>query len=116
MIALRSGFCILSTTTEPCIWYAIPIAPMSFGLYKPLWCVFFIASLVSAHQVNGSCSAHPALSERMGASDSGNLAETIRVFVVASTTETFIDDVPKSIPNNNILCILKSGYTVQPLA
>jgi hypothetical protein len=39
----------------------------------------------------------------MSTSVSGNCAEARHLRVDASTTETFIEDVPKSIPNNSIL-------------
>jgi hypothetical protein len=41
--------------------------------------------------------------EIISTSVSGYWADATQLPVDASTTETFIDDVPKSIPNNNIV-------------
>src|SRR5690606_2824890 len=64
------------------------------------------------HQEAGSCSAQPGCSDRIAASFSGYCVEAIFLFEWASMTDTFIDEVPKSIPNNNIFFFLHFYLTL----
>src|SRR6185503_9728350 len=80
----------------------MPMAAISKALYKPLLLQFSIAFWVKAHQPSGDCSAQPGCKAMIGASSSGYCAEATTFCAAASTTETFTDEVPISIPNNNI--------------
>ena len=61
-----------------------------------------MAMQVFSHHIFGSCSAQPGCGEIMGISISGYCTEAIVARVTLSTTETFTEDVPKSIPRNNM--------------
>src|SRR4028119_948833 len=59
IMLLRNTCCSLSTTTRPCIWYAMPIARMFLELKEPAAAAFLKADFVCAHQSSGGCSAQP---------------------------------------------------------
>src|SRR5688572_30341134 len=102
IMELRSTCWSLSTITRPCIWYEIPIAPISAGSYVLPACAFFIACCTCSHHISGDCSAQPGCGEIIGDSDSGYWADALHCCVWASTTETLIEDVPTSIPRSSI--------------
>ena len=79
----------------------MPIAFIPEGLYFLVAFNFSIAWMVYFHQLSGDCSAQPVCSEIISASISGYWAEAIHTVVAASTTDTFIDDVPISIPSRS---------------
>ena len=66
----------------------------------------FVACLSSSHHISGSCSAHPACFDVMGASESGYWALATVCPVAASTTDALTDDVPMSYPNKYLRCQL----------
>src|ERR1700754_4492406 len=62
-----------------------------------------MAIWVCSHHISGDCSAQPGCRAIMGDSSSGYCADASAFCDAASTTETFIEDVPISIPSNNMI-------------
>ena len=98
----------LSTHTSPCIWYDIPIAltALSADVSPAFSATRCVACRSSVHHISGSCSAHPAWCEMMGASVSGYCALATVMPVEASTSDALTDDVPMSYPSRYSFSIM----------
>src|ERR1700679_3703800 len=88
---------------------------MSAGAYKPELLHISIAFWVCSHHISGDCSAQPGCKTMIGDSSSGYCAEAITFCDAASTTDTFIEDVPISIPNNNITALVYDSWFWPPI-
>src|SRR5580698_8607848 len=75
---------------------------MSAGSYAFIACTLRMACCTYSHHVSGDCSAHPGCLDTIAASLSGYCALASTASVAASTTDTLIEEVPRSIPNNNM--------------
>jgi hypothetical protein len=89
------------------------MAAMFWGSNLPVAFTFFIAPLIFCHHVSGDCSAQPVCNEMIVVSSSGYCAEAMHCCVSASTIDTLIEEVPRSIPSSNILLCIKIKFTVE---
>jgi len=96
IIAGRNTCWSLSTHTNPCIWYEMPIALISAALTPDSVIIACVANFKFPHQLSGSCSAHPGFTAIMSASVFGKNADDTHLPVSAFTKLAFTDELPMS--------------------
>src|SRR5690606_10023520 len=97
----------LSTITNPCIWYEIPIDRISSGLTFDSFKTSDNANLRFCHHNSGSCSAQPALWAVIFISCLGWNELAIQLPFLPSINETFTEELPMSNPSKYMIyCVL----------
>ena len=81
----------------------MPMATTDFRSTPLTFATFLIACCTCSHHMSGLCSAQPGCKDFIALSTPGYWAEAMLCCVDASTMDTLIEEVPTSIPNNNIV-------------